>query len=84
MKKVVVLVALLSIGLIGCDGIPQPNSFPLVQTAAEYEIDTWGFNSEVYEFTPKTNEKYTCVMLMLDSGNSMGLQCFPKEVNNEG
>jgi len=55
-----------------------PTTSKLVQPAHEYEIDTWGSNSEVYEFTPRSNTSYTCVMFMLDSGNAMGLQCFPK------
>ena len=80
LKSLITLLSLISILFIaGCDGTPNPNSFPLMQVSAEYEIDTWGFNSEVYEFTPKTNKNYTCVMLMLDSGSSVGLQCFPKE-----
>ncbi len=44
----------------------------------EYELDTWGSNSEIYEFTPKANKKMTCIMYMLDNAKAMGLQCFPK------
>ena len=44
-----------------------------------YEIDTWGSNSEIYEFTPKSNTDITCVFVMLDSGVAMGLQCFDKK-----
>ena len=70
----------LVLGMSGCDGVTDTNSYELAQPTAEYEIDTWGSNSEVYEFTPKTNPNMTCVMVMLDSGNDMGLQCFPKAV----
>jgi len=52
--------------------------FTLEQPDHKYEIDTFMSNSEVYEFTPKSNTNMTCVMLMLDSGASVGLQCFPK------
>jgi hypothetical protein len=44
-----------------------------------YEIDTWGGNSEIYEFTPRSNSAKTCVMFMLDSGKAMSLECFDKE-----
>lgn len=77
-------VAILSLSLLimlivgGCDGRPDVASYPLQQPTHEYELDTWMENSEVYEFTPMSNPGYTCVMLMLDSGSAMGLQCFPK------
>jgi hypothetical protein len=61
--------------LAACDGTPDANSFPLQQPVAEYELDTWGTNSEVYEFTLKSVPNKTCVMLMLDSGKAVGLQC---------
>lgn len=74
---VVTLVALLS----GCsDGIfTTPTTGELVDPDYFYEIDTWGSNSEIYEFTPKSNKSKSCVMFMLDSGRAMGLQCFNKE-----
>lgn len=70
----------LTIPILGCDAInPDIQNNPLMEPAFEYEIDTWGSNSEVYEFTPRSNKNYTCVFVMLDSGNDMGLQCFPKK-----
>ena len=70
----------LAIILVGCsDGaVTTTTTNDLVQPQFNYEIDTWGFNSEVYEFTPKSNTKKTCVFVMLDSGSGMGLQCFDK------
>ena len=63
----------------GCDAIdPDVQNNPLVEPDHEYEIDTWMSNSEVYEFTPRGNMNYVCVFVMLDSGDDMGLQCFPK------
>ena len=81
MFKRIMLVAVCFIGLIstGCDGVADLSGFGLQQPDYEYEIDTWGSNSEVYEITPKSNPNYTCVFLMLDSGAAMGLQCFPKD-----
>ena len=62
----------------GCDGSPDPAGFSLMQPDHEYEVDTWGYNSEVYEITPRSNPGYSCLMWMLDSGQSMSVACFPK------
>ncbi len=83
MKKIMGLVFVASLAILtitGCDGPIDVGSFPLEKPTAEYEIDTWGSNSEVYEFTPKTNPGYTCVFVILDSGDATALQCFPKPV----
>lgn len=64
--------------------LSAPSTGKLIQPDHEYEIDTWGSNSEIYEFTPRSHTGYTCVMLMLDNGNAMGLQCFPKPNYNKG
>jgi len=86
MKKIV-MIGIVILSLMGCDGFsPDIQNNPLIQPDFEYEIDTWGSNSEIYEFTPKSNPNYTCVMFALDNLNAMGLQCFPKEkmeVKNE-
>ena len=79
MKKVI-LAVLVGLFMIGCDGSPSLTGFKLMQPDYEYEVDTWGFNSEVYEITPRSNPNYTCIMWMLDSGASMSIQCIPKEV----
>ena len=76
-KIIVSLIALFS--LTACDSTTvdiQNNS--LIEPDHEYEIDTWGSNSEVYEFTPRSNTQKVCVMLMLDSGKALALQCFDK------
>ena len=76
-KIIVSVIALFS--LTACDSIAvdiQNNS--LIEPDHEYEIDTWGSNSEVYEFTPRSNTQKVCVMLMLDSGRDLALQCFDK------
>lgn len=50
----------------------------LVNPTYAYELDTWGSNSEVYEFTSKANPNYTCIVFILDNLKATGLQCFPK------
>ena len=78
MKKV--LLALTAVALVGCGNgaFTTPTTGDLVSPDHSYEIDTWGSNSEIYEFTPKSDKSKSCVMLMLDSGRAMGLQCFDK------
>jgi hypothetical protein len=68
------------LALVGCeDGrFTTPTTNDLITPDAHYELDTWGENSEIYEFTPQTAPNKTCIMFMLDNGNAMGLQCFPK------
>lgn len=76
-------VALFFVGLTmaACDDgvFTTPTTNELMTPTHNYEIDTWGANSEIYEFTPKSHDGKVCVMLMLDNGNAMGLQCFDKK-----
>lgn len=55
MKKVLIAGTILSVvTLAGCsDGLfTTPSTGDLINPDHAYEIDTWGSNSEVYEFTP--------------------------------
>ncbi len=80
MKKLILIAGFTGI-LVGCnnDTFTSGTTNPLINPDYNYEIDTWGSNSEVYEFTPKSNSKKSCVFVMLDSGSAMGLQCFDKQ-----
>lgn len=76
-----ILVSLASMSINGCDGlVPDIQNNSLIEPDHEYELDTWLENSEVYEFTPRSNKNYTRVFVMLDSESGMGLQCFPKPI----
>lgn len=81
MKRLLVVGFLVAV-LSGCDNgvFTTATTNALEKPDYNYEIDTWGSNSEVYEFTPKSNTGKSCVMFMLDSGAAMGLQCFDKPV----
>ncbi|MCW8329860.1 hypothetical protein MD588_13685 [Photobacterium sp. SDRW27] len=57
---------------------PQGKAIKLLPPDFAYELDTWLENSELYEFTPRSNTTYSCIMYMLDAGNAMGLRCNPK------
>ena len=68
--------------LSGCDGKLDVNSYPLQQPDTEYELDTWGENSEVYEFTPKRRQDLTCIVYILDNMKAMDMECFKKPQGN--
>jgi hypothetical protein len=80
MNKKAIMLAGFAVILSGCENgfISTVSTNDLSTPDFNYEIDTWGTNSDVYEFTPKSNAGKTCVFLMLDSGVAMGLQCFDK------
>lgn len=50
---------------------------PLIDPDYYYEVDTWGSNADVWEFTPRSNPNYTCVNV---GESSRALQCFPKPI----
>lgn len=56
----------------------QGKAMNLLPPDFAYELDTWAENSELYEFTPRSNTAYSCTLYMLDAGNAMGLRCGPK------
>lgn len=80
MKRSMIVLVMALLALTGCnDGaFTTATTNDLMVPDHNYEIDTWGSNSEIYEFTPKSNSGKSCVFLMLDSGSAMGLQCFDK------
>lgn len=77
MKKIILIAAVLMSGC-GNGAFTTGTTNPLIDPDYNYEIDTWGANSEVYEFTPKSDSNKSCIFVMLDSGAAMGLQCFDK------
>ena len=80
MKKLL-MVGLVSamLMLTACDGVtPDIQNNSLMQPTAEYELDTWMENSEVYEFTPVTHTGKTCVVFIPDNMGSVAMQCFNK------
>lgn len=74
------ILALIVLVVAACDISPlgAPSTNDLMKPAHAYEIDSWGANSEIYEFIPKSNPNVVCIMFMLDSGKAMGLDCFDK------
>ena len=56
-------------------GVTNQNN-PLYSPDYYYEIDTWGTNADVYEFTPKSNSSYVCIVV--GTGQGRTLQCIRK------
>jgi hypothetical protein len=48
---------------------------PEVEPTAAYEIDTYGYDSRVYEWTPAHNPDISCVFVA--SNKSSGVGCYP-------
>ncbi len=78
----IALVAAMALLLAGCDNGTTTNLATQDPDFA-YELDTWAENSEIYEFTMKSNPNQACIMLMLDSGKAMAMDCFPKGTTGE-
>ena len=93
MKQVILIsaIAALAIFFTGClDTKPMNNngegsknktitgSNPLYDPDYYYELDIWGSNADVFEFTPRSNPSYTCI-----SVGDKRFDCIPKPVLNE-
>lgn len=76
MKKIMITVFFCFICTVSYAGVFGNSE--LRNPDASYELDTWGANSEVYEFTPKTSPDTVCVVYILDNLKSVSMECFPK------
>lgn len=62
----------------GCDGTPSTDTWPLQQPEAAYEIDAWGTNPDLLEFTPKGNKDYFCILAVSGGDSLKTMFCMPK------
>ncbi len=82
LTKTTVLLISLSTGFLvaGClDGIPRTQNWPLQQPEASYEVDAWGTNPDLLEFTPKGNPDYFCILAVSGSDELKSIFCMPKK-----
>lgn len=78
--KIVYLFSIISfLLLVGCDGTPNATTWPLMQPEHSYEIDAWGTNPDLLEFTPKGNPDYFCVLAITGSDKLQTMFCMPKK-----
>lgn len=83
MKKVstVAIAATMMMGLTACGdaGKGVSSRDALISPEKVYEVDGWGSNPDIYEFTPVGHEHMTCLMLVSGGDKAAGLNCFPKK-----
>ena len=83
MKKGLTWVALVgSLGLVGCQQDTNAswggNDGEMVEPKRQYEVDAWGSNPDIYEFTPKGYPTKVCLILVSGGDASAGIECFDK------
>lgn len=77
MKKLLLIVV--SVLIIGCtDGPVSTATWTLQQPSAAYEIDAWGTNPDILEFTPEGNPNYVCMLAVSGTDNLRTMFCIPK------
>ena len=76
MRKILLLMSFII--MAGCDGKLNLTPDELVQPVS-YEIDGWGSNPDIYEFTPKGNERYFCMLAVSGGDDLKSIFCMPKE-----
>ena len=81
MKAFILLLLLIALAavLTACDGTPNTTSWPLEQATHSYEIDAWGTNPDLLEFTPKQNPDYFCILAISGSDSLKTMFCMPKQ-----
>jgi hypothetical protein len=77
LRLAVVFTILLAVA--ACDGNPSAKSWPLEQPENAYEIDAWGTNPDLLEFTPKGNPGYFCVLAVSGMDELKTMFCMPKK-----
>lgn len=91
MKTTIIAVLIAALAFTGCmnnsgsgqqveGGFTNINN-PLIDPDYYYEVDTWGTNADVWEFTPRSNPNYTCVNV--GDTTARALQCFPKPTKKD-
>lgn len=73
LNKFAIIVLLLCFNPLATAGNDAPDQKPFY-----YELDTWGRNSDVYEFTPVNAPWKLCVVFLTDSDLRPAMQCFDK------
>ena len=74
--KALIVLAMVAI-IAGCDGVVDPTTNELLSPVS-YEIDGWGSNPDIYEWSPKGNPNYVCVYVVSGADGPAGVQCIPR------
>ncbi len=81
MSKVILNVILLCTALSGCNGSSSEHGNKLISPENVYEVDGWGSNPDIYEFTPDGHDHMTCLIVVSGGDKTGGIECFPKKTN---
>lgn len=76
MKKLLLIVLCLSLAACG-------ESTSLERPDNVYEVDGWGSNPDIIEFTPVGRPDKTCLILVSGGDRASGLECFDKKPSHE-
>lgn len=87
MKKLlgylVITASILTLSACGDAGKGVKTTEKLLDPVRVYEVDAWGANPDIYEFTPVGHEHMTCLILVSGGDTAGGMECFPKEKPNQ-
>ena len=78
MKKLFILISFIliaSTAQAGWIASVANSDLPEVKPESKYELDTYGFDVRIYEWTPKDNKNVRCV-LAAGNENSSGVACY--------
>ena len=80
MKKLF-FISVAVLGLSACSdaGIGVDHDQKLITPERVYEVDGWGADPDIYEFTPVGHEHMTCLIVVSGSDKTGGMECFPKK-----
>ena len=75
-----VIVSLLT--LVGCGSAGHgldSGEEALLDPERVYEVDGWGTNPDIYEFTPVGHDHMSCLIVVSGGDKASGITCFPKK-----
>ena len=75
-KLLIVLLSALLVLLSGRNGIAGGK---IIDPTNVYEVEGWGSNPDIYEFTPDGHPHMTCLILTSGGDSANGMHCFEKK-----
>lgn len=81
MKKIITValgLALTALSISGCSPNLVNINTETIDPDVVYEVDAWGSNPDIIEFTPIGHKNMTCLLLVSGGDTAAGMSCFPK------
>jgi len=73
------LVAVAAMGLLSACNGPANTTGVLIDPVRTYEVDGWGSNPDILEFTPMAHPDKTCLILVSGGDKAAGIECWDKD-----